>query len=175
MKLQNRRHWLTHPFNGFLLLRCDLDVVNWRSLFSGRSHVPHLRSVAAFTHRLVQHLDEPLLVLTDLLEKRNGRGEGAQWGGGVKLSKKVDVSGRERVWRAAVTCSSCGFSLPSCCSSAGSRAGFRWMACLMCTNWGWVRRNASGFSPGNRHRDKRARIYFRQKWCILGKSVEGIY
>lgn len=48
-----------------------------------------------------------------------------------------------------VTCRSWGFSLPSCCSRAGSRARFCWMACLMCRNWGWVRKNASGLSPSD--------------------------
>lgn len=52
---------LTHPFDGFLLLRCNLDVVDRRALLP---RGPHL---AALPDGFVQHLDEPLLMLIDLL------------------------------------------------------------------------------------------------------------
>lgn len=57
----------THPFNGFLLLRCNLDVVDGCPLVPSRPHVSNFWGISAFSHRLIEHLDEPLLMLTDLL------------------------------------------------------------------------------------------------------------
>lgn len=56
---------LTHPFDGFLLLRCNLDVVDRGALFA---RGPHL---TALPEGFVQHLDKPLLMLIDLLKENN--------------------------------------------------------------------------------------------------------
>lgn len=58
-----------HPFNGFLLLRCNLDVVDGCPLVPSRPHVSNLWGISPFSHRLIEHLDEPLLMLTDLLKR----------------------------------------------------------------------------------------------------------
>lgn len=77
-------------------------------------------------------------MLTDLLVGRGKKEE---------FKKLLTETSSRRTRTGCGTCRSWGFSRPSCWRRAGSRAGFCWMACLMCRNWGWVRRNASGFSP----------------------------
>lgn len=62
----------THPFNGFLLLRCNLDVVDGCPLVPSSPHVSNFWGISPFSHRLVEHLDEPLLMLTDLLRGEEG-------------------------------------------------------------------------------------------------------
>ena len=60
-----------YPFYGFFFLRRHLDVVHLGGLIPNGAHLA--LEVAQLTQWLVQHLDELLLVLADLLAQ-GGRG-----------------------------------------------------------------------------------------------------
>lgn len=56
---------LTYPFYGFFFLRRHLDVIHLGGFVPNGPHLP--LQVPQLPQRLIQHLDELLLVLADLL------------------------------------------------------------------------------------------------------------